>query len=154
MILYGQSLTESEELYHTGRPFYGCERRRTVAELDTIISAVCNTLITGGISAAISQSPIRAKMRHSSPVVTVGLKGGENISCGFAEYMGMRFDEDTSQFIETYGKRMEMSLALHIYSPKAQEYGAEGCLAVFSERGQLLPQISGIKNFSGIITFQ
>ena len=104
-----------------------------MAELDTVITAICDTLEKEKISAAIARYPYGGKERHEAPIVTVGLKSGSAAPSGFAEYMGQRYDSTTDTYNEIYGKRLDMALAIAIYSPKSQEYGAGACLQIFGE---------------------
>ncbi|MBE6948502.1 MAG: hypothetical protein E7456_01525 [Ruminococcaceae bacterium] len=104
-----------------------------MAELETIISAVCRGLSEGGVSAVISQNPFGGKKRHTSPIVTVGLKSGNAVSCGFAEYLGMRYDAENDTYNELYGKKLDIALGLTLWSPKSESFGHEKCLMLFSQ---------------------
>lgn len=104
-----------------------------MAELDSIISAVCQGLRDGGVSAVISQNPFGGKKRHTKPIVTVGLKAGEAVSCGFAEYLGTRYDTVSGILNELYGKKIEISLGLSLWSPNLEQFGHEMCLKLFSQ---------------------
>lgn len=117
-----------------------------MAELDSILSAVCDTLESKKISAAISRYPYGGKKQHEAPVVTVGLKSGSTAPSGFAEYMGQRYDRVTDTYNEIYGKRLDMSFAIDIYSPKSQAYGAGRCLEIFGEIAEACSSLpSGIR---------
>ena len=104
-----------------------------MAELDSVISIVCQSLSSGGVSAIISQNPFGGKKRHTSPIVTVGLKAGSTMSCGFAEYLGMRYDAESDTYNELYGKKIDISLGLSLWSPKTESCGHEKCLMLFSQ---------------------
>lgn len=104
-----------------------------MAELESVISIVCQTLSDGGVSAVISQNPFGGKKRHNSPIVTVGLKAGAAVSCGFAEYLGTRYDPNADKYNEIYGKKMDVSLGLSLWSPKTENFGHEKCLILFSQ---------------------
>ena len=69
---------------------------------------------------------------HSRPVICVGLRQGESVSAGFAEYLGVFQDEQTSQSIEVYGKRMCFTVSTDIYSPKDAENGGKKCMEIFT----------------------
>lgn len=109
-----------------------------MAELDTVIGAVCEALIDGGVPAVISQNPFGGKKRHHDPIVTVGFKAGSVISCGFKEYLGMRYDSDTDTESEVYGKRIDLTLGLSLWSPKTSDHGHEKCLTLFSQTADAL----------------
>ena len=104
-----------------------------MAELNQVIDAVCETLENEKISAAVARYPLEKRKRYTVPIVTVGLKSGEGVTPGFAEYLGERFDKQSGKYVELYGKRLELSLALHIYAPGTAEYGPGHCLKVFGE---------------------
>lgn len=104
-----------------------------MAELDTVISAVCSGLRDGGVSAVISQNPFGGKKRHLRPIVTVGLKSGSVISSGLKEYLGMQYDVTTDTYSEIFGKKLELSLGLSMWSPKTGDQGHEKCLTLFSQ---------------------
>lgn len=104
-----------------------------MTELDSIISCVCDGLVTGGVSAVISQNPFGGKKRHVNPIVTVGLKAGSAVSCGLAEYMGMRYISSSDSYCEVYGKKIDVSLGLSMWSPKTSSEGHEKCLQLFSQ---------------------
>ncbi len=112
-----------------------------MAELDTIITAVCQSLSDGGVSAVISQNPFGGKKRHNNPIITVGLKAGTAVSCGFAEYLGMKYDEGLDTYSELYGKKMDLSLGLSFWSPKAEKHGHEKCLMLFSQVADALKSL-------------
>lgn len=104
-----------------------------MAELDSVIAIVCQCLADGGASAVISQNPFGGKKKHVKPIITVGLKAGSAVSCGFAEYLGLRYDSVTDIYNELYGKKIDLSLCLAMWSPKNSENGHEKCLMLFSQ---------------------
>jgi len=117
-----------------------------MAELDSVINAVKNALENSGLTAAVCRYPLDAKMRYEVPVTTIGLQSGGGVSCGFAEYMGMKYDSEKDAYLEIFGKRMDLILRINIYSPKNREYGSESCFEIFENivmAEQFLP--SGIK---------
>ena len=90
--------------------------------------------------------PEGARGRYASPAVAVGLGAGCCVSAGGPEYLGMSFDERIGGSVEVYGKRMELTLALWIFSPRCAPFGAAGCAAVFGELAAALPCLpSGIR---------
>ena len=107
-------------------------------ELENITSAVCEALTEGGISAAVCEFPDGEMKRYTHPVVAVGIKSGSGIAAGFAEYMGETTDPETQERVELFGKRLEVTLLLGIYSPKGAVYGAGGCIDTFAKIAEAL----------------
>lgn len=101
-----------------------------MSEIESIISAVCRALTEETGETAVKIFPAGAKKRFEAPVITVGLRGGSGVPAGFAEYLGQRYDEDTARHIETYGKRMEITLGVDIYSPNKVGFGAGKCIDI------------------------
>lgn len=117
-----------------------------MAEIDTVIGAVCDALCEYGVPAVMTAYPSSARERFTSPVATVGLGGGSGVSSGFSEYMGIRFDEVKQTYAEVYGKRLELTLSVGIWSPKDAEYGAAACHAIFGDLVAALPALpNGIR---------
>lgn len=112
-----------------------------MAELESVISIVCQGLSDGGVSAVISQNPFGGKKRHTRPIVTVGLKAGSTVSCGFAEYLGMKYDPKSDTYNELYGKKLDVALGLSFWSPKTESYGHEKCLLLFSQVADALKSL-------------
>ncbi len=117
-----------------------------MAELESIMKAVCDTLTENNVSAAISQYPPESKRRYEIPVVTVGLKSGGTSAAGMYDYLGSKMKEGGDSSVEVFGKRMEMTLGLDIYAPKGEKHGAGACLKIFSEIAEACHTLpSGIK---------
>ena len=114
-----------------------------MAELDAITSIVRDTLVAGGFQAAICDYPFGGKMRHETPVVSVGIKSGSGVAAGFAEYLGQQYDSENDTYNELFGKKLDVVIGLHIYSPKSESFGADGCLSVFSEAASILSKLPG-----------
>lgn len=72
----------------------------------------------------------RARVRREQAVVVVSLRGCEGGPAGLCDYLGERFDPETRQWEELYGKRAEITLGLDIYAPK--RLGESGCTDLFS----------------------
>lgn len=102
-----------------------------MTEIETISEAVRAALGECGIENVIAAYPAGMRERYASPVVTVGIGSGSGVSGGFAEYLGISYDEQEDTYSEIYGKRLELSLAIGIYSPKDAQYGAEKCGSIF-----------------------
>jgi hypothetical protein len=50
----------------------------------------------------------------------------------------MRYDAGTDTYSEIYGKKLELSLGLSLWSPKTSDQGHEKCLALFSQVAEAL----------------
>ena len=117
-----------------------------MAELETIITEVCEALTTAGLPNVTPAYPDGKRGRYVSPAVAVGLGAGCCVTSGGPEYLGMSYDERLGSSVEVYGKRMELTLALWIFSPRGTPCGAVGCAAVFGEIAAALPYLpSGIR---------
>lgn len=104
-----------------------------MAELDQVLQAVCTSLENSDISVAIQRYPLEMRKRYTTPVITVGLKSGVGTTPGFAEYIGQRYVQESDQYIEVYGKRLELTLCLNIYAPKSEANGAGKCMELFGK---------------------
>lgn len=102
---------------------------------------VRDALTDGDTDAFICGYPNGMKKRQEKPVVAVHMKSGSGIPPGFYEYMGIRYDPDLDDYTELYGKKLELTLGLYIYSPKTPQFGAEACMAVFR---RILERLSAI----------
>ena len=106
-----------------------------MAELDNIINTVCQVLNTQNIP-AIRVFPYKNKEKHTQPIITVGLKSGEGLPTGIAEYMGTKYYQESDTYVEIFGKKMDITLQADIYSPRSDKYGAEKCMDLFGEIAQ------------------
>lgn len=57
-------------------------------------------------------------------VAAVSLRGLESGGAGFQNYLGERYDEDSGQWEERYGKRVELTFGLDLYAATAREVQA------------------------------
>lgn len=117
-----------------------------MAELDSIINAVCEAFEKSGLSAAILKYPSSLRKHYDVPVAAFGIKNGTGVSSGFAEYMGLRYDGEKDVYFELYGKRMELTLGISIYSPKNAKFGSGKCFEIFEEMTAAITKLpSGIR---------
>lgn len=114
-----------------------------MAELDKIMELVRDTLADDNTDAFVCGYPAGMKKRREKPVVAVYMKGGSGIPPGFYEYMGMRYNPDLDDYTELYGKKLDLTLGLYIYSPKIPEFGADACMAVLRRILERLSAIPG-----------
>lgn len=54
-------------------------------------------------------------------LAAVSLRGLESGGAGFQNYLGERYDEDSGQWEERYGKRVELTFGLDLYAATAGE---------------------------------
>ncbi len=117
-----------------------------MTEMESVITGVCSAIKACGVGNVFPAYPYGTGERYLSPVVTVGVKAGSGMGASFAEYLGESYDRETDRYTEIYGKRLEITLALGIYSPVSEEYGANGCASVFGDIVSALPALpSGVK---------
>ena len=117
-----------------------------MTELEYILEAVVNGLSSAGTGNVIRAYPPGVTAAYTEPVTAVGLKSGSGVSVGLAEYMGMEYDSVSDSFREVYGKKVELSISLDIYSPRDDVYGAAACTAVFGRiMTAAMSRPSGIK---------
>lgn len=112
-----------------------------MSELESIVSAVCSWLETLGIRAAAAYIPGAAR-RHTEPIVTVGLKTGAAMTCGQADYLGIKTDE-TGASRELYAKRADLTLELDIWAPRTAEGSAQACADIFGTLAARIPALPG-----------
>ncbi len=106
--------------------------------LQTIETAVLSVLNRGGIR-AVEAFPAGSMKRLTRPVTAVALAAADAGEAAFCQYLGQRWNETEQVWEELYGKRVELTFALDIFSPRTEEHGAAGCRAVFDDiAGQLL----------------
>ena len=103
-----------------------------MAELESVIGAVCTALEASGITRAMSRYPEEEKFDYTHSVAAVGLKKGSSISYGLAEYIGEKHYTDGS-VKEIYGKKLDMTLAVELFSPDDALNGSDACLKAFDK---------------------
>lgn len=67
----------------------------------------------------------------TKPIVVVTVRAYSAIPGGFEHYLGERYNEDTAAWEEFYGRKVELTLGLDLYT---REEGGEGELQVLLER--------------------
>ena len=101
-----------------------------MTEFENIVSTVAEYLNTR-LDSAVCAYPLCGVPEYDAPVTAVGIEESAALRSGFGEYLGIYHSDETGER-ELYGKRMEVTLALYIYSPKSSGHGAPGCRRVFS----------------------
>ena len=100
-------------------------------EYDSIIAAVTGHL-GNYTDVTVSAYPFGKMKDNTKPVVAVTIEEAESTSAGAGDYLGIFSDTETGDR-ELYGRYLEVTLGLYIYSPDSKEYGAEGCQRVFGQ---------------------
>lgn len=59
--------------------------------------------------------------RPGKAMAAVSLRGLESGGAGFQNYLGERYDEQSGQWEERYGKRVELTFGLDLYAASARE---------------------------------
>lgn len=98
-----------------------------MSALEQIRAELIRCLQAGGINAAAAY-PEKGAAYYEMPVAAVGFAGGTGETAGFADYLGERYDGEKAAWVETYGRRLEVTAAIDAFS--GQEAGAAGCQAV------------------------
>lgn len=96
--------------------------------LDKIRECMSDRLSQAGMNAVTAWSK-DDKKRQDGPVVAVSLRGCEGGPGGFKDYLGERYNADTQQWEELYGKRAKLTFGLDIYA--AGRDGAAECQIAF-----------------------
>ena len=58
---------------------------------------------------------------EKGPVVVVSLRSCQAGPAGFQDYLGERYDQETGQWEEIYGRRTELTFGLDLYAPAETE---------------------------------
>lgn len=103
--------------------------------LDTVIEAVIGALQDNGVN-AVRQFPKSRADAHGEPVVTVGVKSSKITGSGCGDYLGTEERDGGLDAVELYGFRLEVEVALNIYSPP--ETGAGAADRIFEQVSSLM----------------
>ena len=102
-----------------------------MTEFENIVTAVSEYL-DASVDTAVCAYPVHKMPVYGKTVTAVAIADGKAVQSGFGEYLGV-FDSPEEGEKELYGKRMELTLGLYIYSPKNENYGAGGCAKTFGQ---------------------
>ena len=94
--------------------------------IQQVKAALTDAIAAAGVSAVGAYSEETLK-KYQTAVAAVGTREMSVTHAGAAEYLGERYDAQRGTVLEVYGRRMELSLSLDLYAPRA--VGAEGCEA-------------------------
>lgn len=89
---------------------------------------------------AVTAWPEEKRQRPDGALAAVSLRAMESGPSGYQDYLGERFREETGQWEELYGKKMELTFGLDLYAATAQEVGSaleklEDALSLGGPRG-------------------
>lgn len=85
--------------------------------------ALAEYLREQGVEAVTAWTPER-RLRPGKAVVAVSLRKLESGPPGFQNYLGERYNQETEQWEELYGKKVELTFGLDVYAATAQEVQA------------------------------
>ena len=66
----------------------------------------------------------RERERLTRPTAVVSVRKCQVGPAGFQDYLGERFDRDSGQWTELYGRKAELTLGLDLYAPEETEGAA------------------------------
>ena len=73
----------------------------------------------------------RERERLTRPTAVVSVRKCQVGPAGFQDYLGERFDRDSGQWTELYGRKAELTFGLDLYAPPS--VGEEGLQAAFDK---------------------
>lgn len=100
-------------------------------EYDSIVASVTQFL-DSRCDAAVSAYPFGKMKSYDKPVIAVSVEEAESTTAGAGDYLGIFHDAETGER-ELYGRYLEVTLGLHIYSPDSEDHGANSCQRVFGQ---------------------
>ncbi|MBQ4040718.1 MAG: hypothetical protein IJC91_06225 [Oscillospiraceae bacterium] len=100
-------------------------------EYDSVIAAVAGFL-GNYTDLTVKADPFGKMKEFSTPVVAVSIEEAESTASGVGDYLGIFSDAETG-VREIYGRYLEVSLGLDIYSPDNADFGAAACPKVFGQ---------------------
>ena len=98
-------------------------------DLERIPGYMADYLSANGVAAEPAWSG-RERTALAGPKAVVSVRKCQMGPAGFQDYLGERFDKDSGQWRELYGRKAELTLGLDLYAPEETE-GAELERAVF-----------------------
>lgn len=73
---------------------------------------------------AVTAWPEERRRASGACVAAVSLRALESGPAGYQDYLGERFNEDSGQWEEVYGRRASLTFGLDLYAPTAKEAAA------------------------------
>ena len=106
--------------------------------------------LTARGAAAMTAWTGRERERLTRPTAVVSVRKCQVGPAGFQDYLGERFDRDSGQWTELYGRKAELTLGLDLYAPE-ETAGAAMETALFRLARALVrggPEGVSIREFS------
>jgi hypothetical protein len=94
--------------------------------LNAVLDAVTKTLVSAGVN-AFREFPDRDLPSSGGTFVCVGSDECICRSPGFGDYLGVRTDLLSGAVTELFGKRLEVTLCLEVFSPYDPSFGEKAC---------------------------
>ena len=88
--------------------------------LDRIREHMTAFLTARGVQ-AVAAWPGQGRRRLSGPVAAVSIRACEGGPSGFRDYLGERYDRDSGQWQELYGRKVQVTFGLDLYGESAGE---------------------------------
>ena len=88
--------------------------------LDTVRERMAGFLRERGV-AAVCAGPDRARPRPAGAVAAVSLRSCEGGPAGFRDYLGERWNRESGQWEELYGRRVKLTFGLDLYAARGAE---------------------------------
>ena len=85
---------------------------------------------------AFAAWPAGERPVQEGALVVVSLRGCQAGPAGFQHYLGERYDRDSGQWQELYGRKVQVTFGLDLYAPR--ESGAAGCQTLFDNLAEAL----------------
>ena len=88
--------------------------------LDKIRERMADYLNAQGV-AAVTAWPAEERLRREGAVAAVTLRACQAGPAGFQSYLGERYNQETAQWEEIYGRKVQMTFGLDLYAPAEAE---------------------------------
>ena len=85
---------------------------------------------------AVCAYPDSGRLRRKEAVAAVSLRSCQGGPGGFQDYLGERYDEESGQWQELYGRKIVLTFGLDLYAP--QGCGAAGIQETFDRMAEAL----------------
>ena len=98
--------------------------------LDRVRECMAEFLAGQGVEAITAWSDTSRKNADGA-VCAVSLRKCQNLGAGFCDYRGERFNQDTGNWEELYGRRVRLTFGLDLYAPAGHTAGESAIRAAF-----------------------
>lgn len=101
--------------------------------LDKIRERMADYLNAQGV-AAVTAWPAEERLRREGAVAAVTLKACQAGPAGFQSYLGERYNQETEQWEEIYGRKVQLTFGLDLYAlPQAGEAALQTALDILAQ---------------------